>query len=281
MALFERSKFARLMGGKKKVPDGMWMKCPACNQAVYRVEVESNQEVCPLCNHHFRIAARSRIEYLVDEGTFVESHTNIASTDPLQFKVGKETYTERVERAKGTSGLDEAIITGFAHIDGHRMCLAAMDANFIMASMGSAVGERFHRAAMDAIEERVCMVCIAASGGARMQEGILALMQMAKTADAVRQMNEAGIPYITILTDATTGGVYASFASLGDITLAEPQANIGFAGKRLIEGALKVKIPEGFQSSEYQFDNGFIDKIVPRSEMRETVAKLLSYLTPT
>ncbi len=268
------------MGAKKKVPDGVWMQCPNCNQAVYKNEVEENQQVCPLCHHHGRIAARKRIEYLIDEGTFVETHANITSTDPLQFKVGKETYAERIERAKGTSGVDEAMITGFADIEGHRACLAAMDAQFIMASMGSAVGERFHRAALDAIEERTCIVCIAASGGARMQEGILALMQMAKTADAVRQLNEAGIPYITILTDATTGGVYASFASLGDITLAEPQANIGFAGKRLIEGALKVKIPDGFQTSEYQFDNGNIDRIIQRGDMKKTVGKLLSYLKP-
>lgn len=280
MPFFKRSKFAGFMGPKTKVPDGVWMKCPACKQAVYRNEVEENQQVCPVCDHHFRIPVWERIDHLVDPGSFEETHTNITSTDPLGFKVGKETYAERIERAKMDSGLDEALITGFATIEGHRTTLGAMDARFIMASMGSAVGERFCRAAADAIHERLCFVCFAASGGARMQEGILALMQMAKTTDAVRQMNDTGTPFISVLTDATTGGVYASFASLGDIILAEPGANIGFAGKRLIESALKVKLPEGFQSAEYQFKNGFLDRIVHRAETRPLLAKLICYLTP-
>jgi acetyl-CoA carboxylase carboxyl transferase subunit beta len=279
MSFFKRSKFAGF-GGTKKVPDGVWIKCAACKQAVYRNELAENQHVCPVCSFHFRIPARDRIRFLVDEGSWAETHTEVASADPLHFQVGKETYLERVERAKTESGVDEALLTGLAAIEGQRCTLGVMDARFIMASMGSAVGERFCRAVADAIAERTCFVCFTASGGARMQEGILALMQMAKTADAVRELNEAGVPYISVLTDATTGGVYASFASLGDVTLAEPGANIGFAGKRLIEGALKVKIPEGFQSSEYQFKNGFIDQIVDRRQMRPVLAKLLTYLSP-
>lgn len=282
MALFKRSKFAGFMGPKSKVPDGVWMKCTACNQAVYRNEVEEGLQVCPVCDHHLRIGAFQRIEMIVDAGTFEITHDHIETCDPLQFSVGKETYGERIIRAKEDSGLDEALITGFARIEEEPCVLGVMDSHFIMASMGSALGERFCRAAADAIDRRQCFICFAASGGARMQEGTLALMQMAKTADAVRQMNEAGIPFISVLTDATLGGVYASFASLGDVVLAEPGANIGFAGKRVIEGALtlKVKLPEGFQSAEYQFDNGFIDQIVRRPDLRPTLAKFLRYLTP-
>jgi acetyl-CoA carboxylase carboxyl transferase subunit beta len=281
MAFFTRSKFGGFMGPKKRVPDGVWMQCPGCNQAIYRNEVKDNLYVCPNCEHHFRIPARERLEALLDEGSFAETHTEILSADPLGFKVGKETYSERLTRAQEDSGLSEAMVTGFGAIDEHRAVFAAMDAKFIMASMGSAVGERFYRAVEDAIDARVPFVCFAASGGARMQEGILALMQMAKTTDAVRRLNDAGIPYICVLTDATTGGVYASFASLGDVTLAEPGANIGFAGKRLIEGALKVKLPEGFQSSEYQYKNGFIDRIVPRNQLRAELSKLIEYLSPS
>lgn len=282
MSFFKRSKFAGIIGeNAQKVPDGLWIKCSECNKSVYKSEVEENLQVCPACDFHFRIRAFERIGALLDRDSFEETHTNIHSMDPLDFSVGKETYPERIARAQKDSGLDEALVTGFGKIQEQRAVIGAMDAKFIMASMGSVVGEKFARAAQDAIENRLCFVCFTASGGARMQEGILALMQMAKTTDAIRQMNEAGVPFITVLTDATTGGVFASFASLGDVTLAEPGANIGFAGKRLIESALKVKLPEGFQSAEYQYDNGFIDAIVRRPEMRPYLGKLLKYLTPT
>lgn len=281
MSLFKRSKFAGFIGeGSKKAPDGLWIKCTECKKTVYKTEIDENNQVCPACNHHFRIGGWDRINTFVDHDTFQETHTTVLSTDPLHFTVGKETYAERIERARDTSGLDEALITGIGEVDGQRVVIAAMDAKFIMASMGSALGEKFCRAAADAIEQRLCFVCFTASGGARMQEGILALMQMAKTTDAVRQMNEAGIPFIPVLTDATTGGVYASFASLGDVTLAEPGANIGFAGKRLIESALKVKLPEGFQTAEYQKDNGFVDQIVNRQDLRPFLSKLLKFMTP-
>lgn len=237
-------------------------------------------QVCPTCSHHYRLDAWTRLALLLDADSFVETHMNIQTADPLEFSVGKETYSERIERAKKVSGLNEAVITGFGAIEGHRLAIAVMDSSFVMASMGSVVGEKLCRLLGDAIRERTAAVIVTASGGARMQEGILALMQMAKTSDAVRQMNEAGLPYICVLTDPTTGGVFASFASLGDIILAEPKAYIGFAGTRLIEGALKVKLPEGFQRSEYQFDNGFVDRIVPRFELRGILGKLVSYLCP-
>ncbi len=280
MTFFKRSKFAGFIGEKNRVPDGVWMKCTSCKQPVYRTEVEDNLMVCPACGFHFRIGARDRLETLVDPESFTETHTEVQSADPLQFTVGKETYAQRLERAQNDTGLDEAMITGIGAVEGRRAVLGAMDPGFIMASMGSAVGERFCRAASDAIREKLCFVCFAASGGARMQEGTVALMQMAKTADAVREMNEAGVPFISVLTDPTTGGVYASFASLGDVMLAEPGANIGFAGKRLIESALKVKLPEGFQTAEFQSQNGFVDRIVKRNEMRPFLGKLLAYMTP-
>ena len=256
------------------------MKCVDCKQTVYKSEVDQNMEVCPSCGHHYRIGARKRLELTVDPGTFEETHAGLTTMDPLSFAVGHETYQERIQRARTTSGLNEAMITGFGAIGGTRVAIGAMDSSFIMASMGSAIGEKFCRIIHDAIEEQVPALVFCASGGARMQEGILALMQMAKTSDAVRQINEARLPYITVLTDPTSGGVFASFASLGDIVLAEPEAYIGFAGARLIEGALKVKIPDGFQRSEYQFENGFIDDIVKRTEMREYLSRLLRYLSP-
>ena len=280
MTFFKRSKFAGFIGEKNRVPDGVWMKCTSCKQPVYRSEVEENFNTCPACGFHFRMGARKRLEHLLDPESFAETHTEIKSADPLKFAVGKETYPQRLERAQTDTGLDEAMITGFGAVEERRAVFGAMDPGFIMASMGSAVGERFCRAAVDAIRERLCFVCFAASGGARMQEGTLALMQMAKTADAVREMNEAGVPFISVLTDPTTGGVYASFASLGDVMLAEPGANIGFAGKRLIESALKVKLPEGFQTAEFQSQNGFVDRIVKRNEMRPFLGKLLAYMTP-
>ncbi|HOE64959.1 MAG TPA: acetyl-CoA carboxylase, carboxyltransferase subunit beta [Candidatus Hydrogenedentes bacterium] len=282
MSFLSRRRFVSVIGRKSAVPDGLWMKCPACKKAVYRAEVEQNLSVCPLCGHHSRLSARQRIETIADPGTFAETHADVESDDPLGFSIGEVNYSyrDKVIQAKQKSLMNEAMVTGFAAVEGSRTVLAAMDFTFRGGSMGSAVGEKFCRAASDAVRERVPLIALTSSGGARMEEGILSLMQMAKTADAVLEMNEAGVPYIVVLTDPTTGGVYASFASLGDITLAEPNAHIGFAGPRLIEGALKVKLPEGFQSAEYQFANGFIDQIVKRSELRPLLGKLLRYLTP-
>lgn len=279
MAFFQRKRFGS-EGKKAGIPDGLWMKCVKCKQTVYKSEVTSNMEVCPSCGHHYRIGARQRLEFTLDPGSFEETHANLSTMDPLNFAVGEESYLERIQRARRSSGLNEAMVTGFGSIGGTRVSVGAMDSSFIMASMGSAIGEKVCRLIHDAIAEQVPALIFCASGGARMQEGILALMQMAKTSDAVRQINEARLPYITVLTDPTSGGVFASFASLGDIVIAEPEAYIGFAGARLIEGALKVKIPDGFQRSEYQFENGFIDDIVKRTEMRDYLARVLRYLSP-
>ncbi len=280
MAFFNKNRFFGGGRSKKSIPDGLWLKCPACEQIVYRSEVEAGLHVCPHCKHHHRISARERIAITVDPDTFTETHDNIRTLDPLHFSVGEESYAKRVERIREKTGLSEALLTGIGEIEGTRAAIGAMDSNFIMASMGSALGEKFVRLCADAIRERVPLLMFAASGGARMQEGTLALMQMAKTAAGVRTLNDNGIPYIVVLTDPTSGGVFASFASLGDIILAEPKAYIGFAGARLIEGALRVKLPEGFQRAEYQFENGFIDQIVPRGEMRPYLSRLLRYLSP-
>lgn len=281
MAFFKRTPFGRKKRTQSAVPDGLWKKCDGCKQTLYHADIEENMQVCPHCGHHYRIMSRERIAQLVDRDSFQETHENITAADPLNFSVGKETYAERIGRARKQSGLNEALVTGMARIEGVRCALGCMDSSFVMASMGSAVGEKFCRLVQDAVNHRVPLVVFAASGGARMQEGILALMQMAKTADAVRQINEAGLPYIVVQTDPTSGGVFASFANLGDITIAEPKAYIGFAGARLIEGAFKIKLPDGFQRAEYQKENGFVDHIVPRPEMRAHLGKLLRYLAPS
>lgn len=282
MAFPQRRRFVSVVGRKSGVPEGLWVKCPACKQAVYRTDVRDNQQVCPQCNYHHRVPVWQRIEWLLDADTFEETYPNLISADPLGFSIEEVSYSyaEKIAEYQEKTGLKEAIITGFGRIEGEPAAFSFMDFSFAGASMGSVVGEKFRRAADDAIRERVPFVSFAASGGARMQEGTLGLMQMAKTADAVRALNEAAIPYISVLTNPTTGGVYASFASLGDIVLAEPAAEIGFAGKRLIEGALKVTIPEGFQTSEYQFENGFVDLIVSRPKMRSLLGKFLRYMKP-
>jgi acetyl-CoA carboxylase carboxyl transferase subunit beta len=258
------------------------MKCPRCGQPVSCTEIETNRMVCTHCDYHHRISARKRIELLVDPDSFAETHGELRSIDPLGFVVSNPTYSylAKVKESTERSGLVEAMITGFAAIEGQRTVLGVMEFAFLGGSMGSAMGEKFCRAVQDAINERVPFVVFSSSGGARMMEGILSLMQMAKTVEAVRRLNLAGIPYISVLTHPTTGGVYASFSSLGDVILAEPNAQIGFAGPRLIEGALRVKLPEGFQTAEYQFQNGFVDRIVNRTEMRSMLGKLLRYLSP-
>ncbi len=280
MGFLKRKKVDDNEPRKNNIPDGLWMKCSGCQETVFRSEVEDNAHVCPACGYHHRVGAYRRIEIMVDPDSFQEINAEMETVDLLGFTAAGEPYGERIARAKQQSGLNEALVTGIARIEGVRVALGVMDGSFIMASMGAVVGEKFCRLIREAVKERVPVVVFAASGGARMHEGILALMQMAKTADAVRQINEAGLPYITILTDPTSGGVLASFASLGDIVLAEPGAYIGFAGARLIEGALKIKLPEGFQRAEFQFENGFIDKIVKRTDLREFLGKLLRMLSP-
>ncbi|MBM3289135.1 MAG: acetyl-CoA carboxylase, carboxyltransferase subunit beta [Candidatus Hydrogenedentes bacterium] len=282
MPFLKRRRFVSVIGRKSSVPDGMFTKCPGCEKPVSTTELEENVMVCPACGHHSRISARQRLAYLLDSESFAETHAQVQSADPLGFVVPEEKYSypERVKKAHAKTDVSESIVTGFGAIESTRAVFGAMDFAFLGGSMGSALGEKFCRAADDAIRERVPYVVFTSSGGARMDEGILGLMQMAKTSDAVRALNEAAVPYISVLTHPTTGGVYASFASLGDILIAEPGAQIGFAGPRLIEGALKVKLPEGFQSAESQYNNGFVDCIVPRPELRGVLARLLKYLAP-
>lgn len=258
----------------KKAADmmiGKWVKCDNCKEIIYKEELHQNLSVCPNCGKHFRLSARRRIKQIVDEGTFEEIGKGITTNDPLQF----EGYSKKLEGLKEKIKMEEAVKCGICEIEGEKTVLAVMDGNFLMGSMGYAVGERITLAVETAIENKLPFVIFCVSGGARMQEGMISLMQMAKTSSAIAKLKEAGLFYLSILTDPTTGGVTASFASLGDIILAEPKALIGFAGPRVIEQTIKQKLPEGFQSSEFLLEHGFIDKIVERKDMKTTIAKLI------
>ena len=250
---------------------GKWVKCDQCKEIIYKDDLHKNLSVCPNCGKHFRLSARRRIKQIADEGTFEEIGQEIITQDPLKF----DGYLKKVQSLKEKTKIEEAVKCGICEIEGNRAVLAVMDGNFLMGSMGEAVGERITISIEKAIEEKLPFVIFCVSGGARMQEGIVSLMQMAKTAAAVQKLNEAGLLYITILTDPTTGGFTASFASLGDIILAEPKALIGFAGPRVIEQTIRQKLPEGFQSSEFLLEHGFIDKIVERKDMKKTLAQIL------
>lgn len=250
---------------------GKWVKCDNCKEIIYKEELHKNLSVCPNCGKHFRLSARRRIKQIADEGTFKEIGKEILTRDPLKF----EGYLKKVEILKEKTKIDEAVKCGICEIEGEKVVLGVMDGNFLMGSMGSAVGERITLAIETAIEKKLPFIMFCVSGGARMQEGIVSLMQMAKTSSAIAKLNKSGNLYISVLTDPTTGGVTASFASLGDIILAEPKALIGFAGPRVIEQTIKQKLPEGFQSSEFLLEHGFIDKIVERKDMKPTIAKLL------
>lgn len=254
---------------------GKWVKCENCKEILYKEEVHENLSVCPNCGKHFRLSSRRRIRQIADEGTFEEIGKEITTKDPLQF----EGYLKKVEILKEKTKLKEAVTCGRCKIIGEEAILAVMDGNFLMGSMGSGVGERITLAIEQAITEKLPFIIFCVSGGARMQEGMISLMQMAKTTAAVRKLQEAGLLYISVLTDPTTGGVTASFASLGDIILAEPDALIGFAGPRVIEQTIGEKLPEGFQKSEFLLEHGFIDKIVERKDMRKLLAELIQLHT--
>ena len=250
---------------------GKWVKCDNCKEILYKEELHKNLSVCPNCGKHFRLSARRRIKQIADEGTFEEIGKEILTEDPLHF----EGYMKKVETLREKTKIEEAVKCGICEIEGQKVVLGVMDGNFLMGSMGRAVGERITLAIETAIKEELPLIMFCVSGGARMQEGIVSLMQMAKTSSAIAKLNEKGLLYISVLTDPTTGGVTASFASLGDIILAEPHALIGFAGPRVIEQTIKQKLPEGFQSSEFLLEHGFIDKIVERKDMKSTIAKLI------
>lgn len=250
---------------------GKWVKCDACKEILYKDEVHKNYSVCPNCGKHFRLSARRRISQVIDEGTFVEINRDMETRNPLKF----EGYSKKIETLQEKTHIKEAVTTGFGEINGEKVVIAVMDGNFMMGSMGSVVGEKITSSIEEAIENKLPFIIFCVSGGARMQEGIISLMQMAKTSAALAKLDEAGLLYISVLTDPTTGGVTASFASLGDIILAEPNALIGFAGPRVIEQTIKQKLPEGFQRSEFLLEHGFVDKIVERKDMKETLYKIL------
>ncbi len=252
---------------------GKWVKCDNCKEIIYKEDLHQNMSVCPNCGKHFRLSARRRIKQIADEGTFKEIGKDILTKDPLNFNG----YMKKVETLKEKTKIEEAVKCGECEIEGEKAILAVMDGNFLMGSMGGAVGERITLAIETAIKKKLPLIIFCVSGGARMQEGIVSLMQMAKTSSAIARLNEKGLLYISVLTDPTTGGVTASFASLGDIILAEPKALIGFAGPRVIEQTIKQKLPEGFQSSEFLLEHGFIDKIVERKDMKHTLAELIRF----
>jgi acetyl-CoA carboxylase carboxyl transferase subunit beta len=263
---------------KKGVPEGLWSKCDKCGAVLYRSELDRNLEVCPKCNHHMRISARKRLEYFLDAGSEIEIGADVLPVDKLKFRDLKK-YKDRLATAQKDTDEKEAMVVQQGRLLGLPLVAAAFEYGFIGGSMGAVVGERFVRGAHAALEARIPFVCFSASGGARMQEALISLMQMAKTSAALAQLSEQGIPYISVLTDPTMGGVSASLAMLGDINIAEPRALIGFAGPRVIEQTVREKLPEGFQRSEFLLKHGAIDMIVNRGDMRDTIARLLSKLT--
>lgn len=271
-------KIKRVVGpDKKSVPEGLWIKCPSCQSVLYKKDLEDNAEVCPKCGHHSRIGARARITQLLDaEGQF-EIGANVQPMDPLKFKDSKS-YAERIKESQKAVSETDALIVMQGAIKGVPAVVAAFEFKYMGGSMGSVVGERFVRGVQTAIDNKMAFICISASGGARMQEGLLSLMQMAKTSAALTQLSNAGLPYISVLTDPTMGGVSASFAMLGDIIVAEPQALIGFAGPRVIEQTVRETLPDGFQRAEFLLEHGAIDLIIDRREMRNRLAVVLASL---
>jgi acetyl-CoA carboxylase carboxyl transferase subunit beta len=265
---------------RKNVPEGLWSKCESCMTVLYKTDLEANAEVCPKCSHHNRIGARARLNQLLDPENRIEIGANVEPVDALKFKDSKS-YADRMKAAQKEGGEKDALIVIKGSIHGVGAVVAAFEFKFMGGSMGSVVGERFVRGVNEAIKHKAAFICISASGGARMQEGLLSLMQMAKTSAVLTKLSEAGLPYISILTDPTMGGVSASFAMLGDVIIAEPNALIGFAGPRVIEQTVRETLPEGFQRAEFLLEHGAIDLIVDRRELRQKLANILSNLMRT
>jgi acetyl-CoA carboxylase carboxyl transferase subunit beta len=263
---------------KVKIPEGLWVKCENCKEIVYKKEIDKNFKVCPKCNYHFRISAIERVKSLVDGGSFIEIGSELISSDPLNFK-DTISYSERVKENQKKSGLQDAVISGEALMDGHPVILAIMDFSFMGGSMGSVVGEKIARAAEVALEREIPFITVASSGGARMQEGIFSLMQMAKVSAVIGRLKDNEIPYISVLADPTFGGVAASFAMLGDIIIAEPKSLIGFAGPRVIEQTMKQQLPENFQRAEFLLEHGLIDMVVSRENMKDTLTRLIEMIS--
>jgi acetyl-CoA carboxylase carboxyl transferase subunit beta len=261
-------------------PPDLWTKCPSCEEMLFNKQLDKVQRVCPSCGHHFRLSAEARIAHLLDHGTFVERDAGLQSVDPLGF-VDQKTYPDRIAAAQLATGMKDAAVWGTGTIEGRPVAICVMDFGFMGGSMGAVVGEKVTRAAEHALAQRLPLIVVSASGGARMQEGTLALMQLAKTVAALERLRAAGVPFMSVLSDPTTGGVFASFAALGDINVAEPNALIGFAGARVTSGTIAQELPAGFQRSEFLFAHGFLDRVVHRSELRAELSALLSYLVPT
>ena len=261
---------------KKGVPEGLWMKCPACEETLFRKAVESNLWVCPKCQHHMRMSARTRIEQLLDPGTYEPLDEGLVAVDPLGF-VDSKPYPARISDTQRKTGERDALLSGFGFVKGRRVVVAVMDFTFLGGSMGSVVGEKITRAIEQGIDHNVPVVTVACSGGARMHESGFSLMQMAKTSAALARLDEAGGLYISVLADPTTGGVTASFAMLGDVIFAEPKALIGFAGPRVIKQTIRQDLPEGFQTSEFLLEAGFLDRIVHRKDLRSEIGRVIDY----
>ena len=269
----QKNKYATIPTEKAKndVPEGIMMKCPECRKNVFTKDLMKNFKVCPTCDHHMKMTAWERVESFLDEDSFVSMDDHLETVNPLNFP----SYTEKIKADAQKTGLNEAVLTGLGKLDGEQIAIAIMDSHFRMGSMGSVVGEKITRAVEKATELRIPFIIFTASGGARMQEGVLSLMQMAKTSVALRRHSDQGLLYISILTHPTTGGVSASFASVGDINIAEPKALIGFAGRRVIEQTVREKLPEDFQTAEFLMNHGQLDAIIHRKEMREKVASIV------
>lgn len=279
MAIFKKPILRALGGKNREMPEGLWTKCPSCGEVIHNLALEGNLRVCPKCDHHFTMGAHERIALLTDPGSFVELDANMTSVDTLEFK-GVATYTNRLKNYQEKTGLKDAVITGTAKICDQPVSLAVMDFNFLAATMGSVVGEKITRAIELATKNKWPVVIVCASGGARMYEGMLSLMQMAKTSGALALHAEAKLSYITVLTNPTTAGVMASYASLGDVIVAEPKSMIGFAGPRVIKETTHQDLPPGFQTAEFLEKHGLIDAVVPRSKLRTTIGQLISYFSP-
>ncbi len=279
MSWFEKIMPSRIKTERRtrSVPEGLWIKCPACDSVLYRAELERNLNVCPKCSHHMRIGGRERLRRLLDAGTGVEIGANVQPEDPLRFKDSKR-YKDRLAAAQKGTGERDAMIVMAGRIDGVDAVACAFEFQFLGGSMGSVVGERFRRAVDHAIAHRTALVCFSSSGGARMQEALLSLLQMAKTSAALARLAQAHLPFISVLTDPTTGGVSASLAMLGDLNMAEPRALIGFAGPRVIQQTVRETLPEGFQRSEFLLEHGAIDMIVDRRDMRDRLSQVLRML---
>jgi acetyl-CoA carboxylase carboxyl transferase subunit beta len=278
MEWFRKAKDGLISQRKKEIPDGIWVKCDSCGEIIYRKELEKNLWVCSKCDHHFRIKSRDYINLILDEGKLEEYDANLEAEDPLEFKDSKK-YPDRIIESQRKTNLNDAIVVGIGKIEGRETSFAVMDFGFIGGSMGSVVGEKVARAIERSLKRRIPLVIISCSGGARMQEGILSLMQMAKTSSLLAKLFDQNIPYISVLTNPTTAGVMASYASLGDVIIAEPKALLGFAGPRVIQQTIKQDLPPGFQSSEFFLEHGFLDIISHRQDLKKTISLILGYLS--